>query len=156
MANSAEATGRSFSEEEYPLQELTNGIIAAAIDVHRQLGPGFLEKIYENAVVLELEDRGHKVERQLTCDVNFRGQVIGQHRLDLLVDDQVVIELKSVEALTKTHQAQLRSTLKAANKRVGLLINLGAESLQYKRLVLSRGNLRQSAQSADHQAGQAE
>lgn len=129
MANSAEATGRSFSEKEYPLQELTNGIIAAAIDVHRQLGPGFLEKIYENAIALELEARGHKVERQLSYDVSFRGQVIGQHRLDLLIDDEVVIELKSVEALAKTHQAQLRSILKAANKRVGLLINFNQATL---------------------------
>ncbi len=129
MANSAEATSRSFSEKEYPLQELTSGIIAAAIEVHRQLGPGFLEKIYENAVAVELEARGHKVERQLTYDVSFRGQVIGQHRLDLLVDDEVVIEMKSVEALAKTHQAQLRSTLKAANKRVGLLINFNQATL---------------------------
>jgi len=118
-----------FSKEDYPCQELTDAIIPAAIEVHRDLGPGFVEKIYENALVLELESRGHRVERQLTVNVVFRGQTVGQHRLDLLVDDAIVVELKSVEALAAAHKAQLRSTLKAAGKRVRLLMNFNQATL---------------------------
>ena len=119
-----------FSAEAYPHQDLTESIIAAAIEVHRTLGPGFVEKIYERAFVIELTGRGHKVDRQLTCDVKYLGELVGQHRLDLLVDDRIVIELKSVEALADVHKAQLRSTLKAAAKRVGLLINFNHETLK--------------------------
>jgi GxxExxY protein len=114
---------------EYPLADLTESIIAAGIEVHRTLGPGYLEKIYENAMVLELGARGHQVARQLDGHVVYRGQAIGKHRLDLLVDDQVVVELKSVEALASVHAAQLRSTLKAAGKKVGLLMNFNQEVL---------------------------
>ena len=129
---------RQFSEEDYPLQALTDEIIAAAVAVHRELGPGFLEKIYENALVIELESRGHKVDRQVGVEVSYRGELIGRHKIDLLVDDAVVVELKSVEALAATHKAQLRIALKAAGKRVGLLINFNVTSLVVgiKRFVL--------------------
>jgi len=120
---------RQFDEQEYPLQEPTEAIIAGAVEVHRELGPGFLEKIYENALVLELEARGHEVERQVAVNVGYRGQTIGRHRLDLLVDDQVVVEIKSVKALAQAHKAQLRSALKAAGKRVGLLMNFNQATL---------------------------
>jgi GxxExxY protein len=93
------------------------------------MGPGYVEKIYENALVLELESRGHKVDRQITVDVAYRGKLVGQHRIDLLVDDLVVLELKSVEALANAHKAQLRSSLKAAGKRIGLLMNFNQETL---------------------------
>ena len=105
-----------FPECEYPLRELTEAIIAAAIATHRQLGPGFLGRIYENALAVELELRGHQVKRQVPVTVSYRGRVVGKHKLDLLVDDQVVVELKSVEALAGVHVAQLRSALKAAGK----------------------------------------
>ena len=123
---------REFSEEDYPLQALTDEIIAAAVAVHRELGPGFLEKIYENALVIELESPGYKVDRQVGVEVSYRGELIGRHKIDLLVDDAVVVELKSVEALAATHKAQLRSALKAAEKRVGLLIN-------FNQAVLTKG-----------------
>ena len=123
---------REYSEEDYPLQALTEEIIAAAVAVHRELGPGFLEKIYENALVIEVESRDHKVDRQVGVEVLYRGEPIGRHVVDLLVDDAVVVELKSVEALAATHIAQLRSTLKAAKKRVGLLIN-------FNQAVLTKG-----------------
>ena len=121
--------GNGQDGDAYPLSDLTEKIIAAAVEVHRVLGPGYLEKIYENALVLELEHRGHTVAKQIELDVMYRGKLIGQHRLDLLVDDQVVLELKSVEALANTHKAQLRSTLKAANKKIGLLMNFNQETL---------------------------
>ena len=93
------------------------------------MGPGFLEKIYENALVIELELRGHKGERQITFDVHYKYRLVGQHRLDLLVDDAVVVELKSVERFAPAHQAQLRSTMKAAGKRIGLLLNFSLPKL---------------------------
>jgi len=112
------------------LQELTEKIISAAMAVHTSLGPGFLEQIYENALELELTNRGHQVQRQVWLDVLYRGHVVGQHRLDMLVDQEVVIELKSVEALAAVHKAQLRSTLKAAEKRIGLLMNFNQRKLR--------------------------
>ena len=114
----------------YPHQDLTQSIISAAIEVHRALGPGFLERIYENALCIELDARAHSVARQLVVDVKYRGCRVGQHRIDLLVDDKVVVELKSVEALASAHKAQLRSTLKAADKRIGLLLNFNRATLK--------------------------
>ena len=121
--------GRSFSDIDYPLQALTEKIIGAAVAVHRELGPGFLERIYENAMVLELKSRGHSVEKQVVCDVFYAGKLIGQHRLDVLVDGEIVVELKAVEKILKVHAAQLLSTLKAANKQIGLVINFNQETL---------------------------
>lgn len=118
-----------YLEEFYPHQELTDKIIAAAIEVHRELGPGFVEQIYENALSLELTKRGHGVKKQITCDVRYHDQLVGQHRLDLLVDNAVVLELKSVDAIVDVHVAQLRSTLKAAGKRIGLLMNFNQKML---------------------------
>jgi GxxExxY protein len=122
--------GKQYSAHQYPLQELTEKIISAAMAVHTSLGPGFLEQIYENALELELTNRGHQVQRQVWLDVLYRGHVVGQHRLDMLVDQEVVIELKSVEALAAVHKAQLRSTLKAAEKRIGLLMNFNQRKLR--------------------------
>ena len=108
---------------------MTEKIIAAGIEVHRALGPGFMERIYENALVIELEARGHQVKRQVRFAVAYRGQEVGEHRADLLVDEKIVVELKSVEAIAAVHAAQLRSTLKAAGKQVGLLMNFNQATL---------------------------
>jgi GxxExxY protein len=118
-----------FLEEFYPHQELTDKIIAAAIEVHRELGPGFVEQIYENALSFELTKRGHDVKKQIAYDVRYHEQLVGQHRLDLLVDNTVVLELKSVDSIVEVHVAQLRSTLKAAGKRIGLLMNFNQKIL---------------------------
>ena len=120
---------RCYPEKDYPHQALTEAIIEAAIAVHKELGPGFVESIYENALVLELLSRGHEVARQKCRKVCYRGQPVGEHRADLLVDDEVVVELKSVEASAEVHKAQLRSTLKAFAKKVGLLINFNQPTL---------------------------
>jgi len=113
----------------YPHRELTERIIAAAIAVHRELGPGFVESIYENALAIELTRRGHDVQRQVLLPVYHAGEKIGEHRCDMLVDGEVVLELKAAEQTAKAHKAQLLSTLKAAGKTVGLLINFGLETL---------------------------
>ena len=109
---------------------MTESIIGAAIAVHRDLGPGYVEKIYENALCIELEARGHEAERQITVNVEYRGRLVGQHRIDVLVDGGVVLELKSVDALASVHSAQLRSTLKAAGRRVGLPLNFNQPTLK--------------------------
>lgn len=94
-------------------EELTKKIIGAAIRVHRELGPGFLEAIYEEALCLEFAELGLSFERQYRVEVLFRGQPVGEHRLDLLVEGLVVVELKAVSALQDIFYATLRSYLKA-------------------------------------------
>jgi GxxExxY protein len=111
------------------LSDLTEKIIAAAIDVHRALGPGYLESVYENALAHELKKRGHKVMSQVVFQVQYDGIIVGEHRCDLLVDDLVILELKATEQVAKAHKAQLISTLKAANRPVGLLLNFGLPTL---------------------------
>ncbi len=112
------------------LNELTEAIIGAAIAVHRELGPGLLESTYEARLVYELIDRGFRVERQKELPVIYRGVKIEcGYRLDLIVEDKVVIELKAVDSVLPIHEAQLLSYLKLSGKRVGLLINFNVTQL---------------------------
>ncbi len=112
------------------LNELTEAIIGAAIAVHRELGPGLLESTYEACLVYELIDRGFRVERQKELPVIYRGVKIEcGYRLDLIVEDKVVIELKAVDSVLPIHEAQLLSYLKLSGKRVGLLINFNVTQL---------------------------
>ena len=108
---------------------VTEAIIGAAIEVHRTLGPGFLESIYEEALCVELTLRGARYTRQVPVAVDYKGHRIGESRLDLLVDDAVVVELKAVDALAPVHTAQVISYLKATGCRIGLLINFNVKRL---------------------------
>ena len=117
-------------------EALTRRIIGAAMEVHNTLGSGFLEKVYENALVLELRASGLRVEQQRAVSVCYKGQTVGDYVADLLVEDTVVVELKTVEALTAIHKAQLINYLKAGCVRVGLLFNFHAPKLQWERLVV--------------------
>lgn len=112
------------------LEACTYAVIGAAIEVHRHLGPGFLESIYEEALVRELGSRGLQVQQQLVIPVLYKGSVIAESRVDLLVDDQLVIELKAVETLLPVHTAQLLSHLKAGAFQLGLLINFNVPVLK--------------------------
>lgn len=116
-------------------EELTGKIIAAAIEVHRKLGPGFLESIYENALMLELCTRGLKVENQVEIPVYYAGEEVGKHRLDLLIEDTIIVELKTVKNFEDVHFAIVRSYLKAAGKQHGLLINFAKTTLDVKRVI---------------------
>jgi len=109
--------------------ELTERIIGAAIEVHRILGPGLLESIYEEALAIELELRGIPFQRQVEIDVLYKGHTIKGQRLDLLVEGQVVVELKSVTNLPEVAMAQVLSYLKASGLKRGLLLNFGAPKL---------------------------
>jgi len=104
--------------------QLTNEIIGSAIEVHRHLGPGLLESTYEGCMAFELQQRNLAVERQLELPIMYKGNKLDQsYRIDLLVNNQVVIELKSVNNIEPIHNAQLLTYLKLSNKRYGLLLN---------------------------------
>ena len=105
-------------------EELTRAIIGAAIEVHRSLGPGLLESTYEVCLCRELDILGLRYKRQLSLPVSYKGQQLDAgYRIDLLVEDEVVLELKCVEAITDLHRAQPLTYLKPSGKQVGLLLN---------------------------------
>lgn len=113
------------------INQITEGIIGAAIDVHRELGPGLLESAYEACLVYELMERGFTVERQKSLPITYKGkQVDCGYRIDLLVEGHVIVELKAVDRLESVHDAQLLSYLKLSGCKVGLLINLYVKMLK--------------------------
>ncbi len=112
------------------LEQLTERIIGCAIAVHRNLGPGLLEAIYESALCIELHEAGLKFERQVVVPVKYKGKLIGEHRLDVLVQDLIVLELKSVERFDSVFEAQILSYLRMAGKPVGLIINFNTRLLK--------------------------
>ena len=110
---------------------MTERIIGAAIDVHRGLGPGLLESVYEKCLWLELVERGLFVERQKPVNITYQGRDMGRaFRIDLLVEDTVIVELKSVSALEPVHTAQLLTYLKLSGYKLGLLINFNVPFLR--------------------------
>lgn len=113
-------------------EELTKKVIGCAFKVHNSLGSGFLEKVYENALRIELSGAGLRVEQQIPIQVYYQGEVIGDFVSDLLVEKRLVVELKAIEKLTKLHEAQLVNYLTATGLDIGLLINFG-KSVQIKR-----------------------
>ena len=112
------------------LDRLAHRVIGAAIEVHRLLGPGFLEAVCEEALCVELALRGMGFARQVPCGVRYKGNVVGQARMDLLVADRLVVELEAVESIAPIHVAQLLSYLKAGNFRLGLLITFNVVVLR--------------------------
>ena len=115
-------------------RQLTERIIGAALRVHRELGPGFLKSIYEEALGVELRLIGLQFERQKPVPVFYRGHAIGEHRLDLLIESQLIVELKAVGSLENIHFAIVRSYLKALGLTDALLINFAATRLVVKRV----------------------
>jgi len=109
--------------------ELTAKIIGAAIEVHDILGPGLLESIYEEALCLEFNLRGIKYRRQIDCDIIYKGHIIKGQKLDLLVENEVVVEIKSLSKMPEVALAQTLSYLKATNLKRGLIINFGEKRL---------------------------
>ena len=116
-------------------KELTAKIIDCAYKVHRELGFGFLESVYENALAIELTKAGLKSEREKRIQVYYDGKVVGEFVADILVEEKVIPELKSVSQIHPAHEAQLINYLKATGIKVGLLINFG-EKVEIKRKVL--------------------
>jgi GxxExxY protein len=117
-------------------EELTERIIGCIATVHQTLGPGFAEKVYRNALVLELGEAELKVEVEKEVVVRYRGEDVGRHRLDLVVEGKVLVELKAVTELVAVHYEQLRSYLRATRFEIGLLVNFGTERWDVRRVEL--------------------
>jgi GxxExxY protein len=127
--------GEDFSEDKYLSKELTKEIIGAAMEVHSQLGTGFLESVYEEAMVVEFDLRGINYERQKTLDVFYKERKVKQFICDFLVNGEVLVELKAIKNLTDIEMAQVLNYLKSTGLRLGLLFNFGAKSLEWKRII---------------------
>ncbi len=121
---------------ELSLDQLTERVIGCAYAVGNALGCGFLEKVYENALALELRKAGLKAEQQRAIKVRYRGAIVGDYAADILVNGSVLVELKAADALGDVHTAQCLNYLKATGLQVCLLINFGKPKVQVKRLVL--------------------
>ena len=119
---------------DFKFKEITEKIIGAAMKVHASLGNGFQEVIYQRALEIELEESGLKVAREFCMPVYYKGRQIGERRADFLIDEKISVELKAIIKLEPVHFAQARNYLEAYNLEVGLLINFGSISLEFKRL----------------------
>jgi GxxExxY protein len=116
-------------------EELTEKIIGAAIEVHRRLGPGFLESIYEKSLIIELRKRGLAVESQKELIIEYDGIEVGRHVLDLFVEHTIVVELKVIKNIEDVHFAIVRSYLRAAGLKHGLILNFAKVTLEMKRVI---------------------
>lgn len=115
--------------------EITETIIGCAYSVANELGFGFLEKVYEHSMMIAISEKNLKVENQVPISVYYHEKNVGDYYADLLVDDKIIIELKSVKELSSIHKAQLLNYLKATKKRIGLLINFGSSKVEVKRVI---------------------
>jgi len=117
-------------------KELSEKIIGLAITVHKELGNGFLEKVYENALILEFRQNNIKSEQQVPIPVLYKGQSVGEYYADILVDGKIILELKTVKSIEPIHQAQLLHYLKATKHKLGYVLNFAAQGqIEFKRLV---------------------
>lgn len=121
-------------DKKLPYFELTGSILNCCFEVMKELGPGFLENVYKNALLIGMRQKGLQVEVERSFEVVFRGNVIGRYRADLIVEQTVIVELKCCESLGKEHQAQLFNYLKVSQLPIGLLVNFRRGKLGWKRL----------------------
>ena len=119
------------------INAVTFAINGAVFEVNRVLGPGFLEKVYENALLIELKKQGIKAESQVLIKVCYKENVVGEYIADTLVEGKVIVELKTVETIDKIHEAQLLNYLKATGMRVGILVNFKRPKAEIKRMVFN-------------------
>jgi GxxExxY protein len=117
----------------YP--DLSYQIMCAVFEVHNQLGPGFTEDIYEAALALEFKSAGIAFEQQRPIQIHYKGQFVGTYRLDMVVEQKIILELKAVTTMSNVYKAQLRSYLCATNLQLGILINFGSERVQSERIL---------------------
>ena len=118
------------------INELTYKINGAIFEVNRILGPGFLERVYENAVLIELRGMGLKADSQVPIKVYYKDEIVGEYIADILVEEKVILEFKTVETLDKIHEAQLLNYLKATGIQIGILVNFKHTNAEIKRMVL--------------------
>jgi len=115
------------------LGEVTERILSACFEVSNELGHGFLESVYEKSLVVALQDKGLKAERQVPLDVQFRGKNVGEFFVDIIVEKRILLELKAAKSIATEHIAQTLNYLKATGLEVGLLVNFGSPKLEYRR-----------------------
>ena len=113
--------------------DLTGQVIGLAMKAHRTLGPGFLESVYQKALLYELAKAGFKVESDKPIQVRYEGVIVGDFKADLIVNDELIVELKAVSGIVVEHEVQLVNYLAATGKEIGLLINFGSRSLEFKK-----------------------
>ncbi len=134
MSECAEKPG--FEEPSEELDKLAEQIVGSAYQVHKNLGPGVLERFYRDSMVIELEDRGLKVDKEVQFPVFYNGRRLdGHYVIDIVVEDKIVVELKTVEELSKLHKAQLNTYLKICRCRLGILINFNTTVVEIKRVL---------------------
>jgi GxxExxY protein len=125
-----------FMEDKIIFKDLSYKIVGLAIDVRKELGYGFLEKVYENSLIVLLRESGIKAEQQVPIKVYFHGQIVGDYIADILVEDSIILELKSQDQIAEVHKAQTLNYLKATKLKLAILLNFGKDRLEAKRLVL--------------------
>ena len=130
---------------------LTHAIIGAAMEVHSQLGLGFLEPVYQEALAEELALRGIPFAREVQVPVHYKGKLLAcTYRADFICYDHIIVELKALQELSGKEESQIINYLKAARHELGLVLNFGQQRLQFKRYIFTPSHLRSSAPSADH------
>ena len=120
--------------KDYSLASVTEQLIGAAFEVHNVLGYGFLERVYQRALQVELQLRGLKVELEPKIKVRFKDVIVGEYAADLLVEDKIMVELKADAAYQPLHEAQLLNELRATGVKLGFLINFGRQKVEYRRM----------------------
>lgn len=125
-------------EKDLKHSDITGKVIGCAMKVHRHFGLGFPERVYQNCLIIELEKEGLKCTAETCRDIYYEGKLVGTRRLDLLVEDKVLVELKAVSEIDKTFSNQVINYLRVFDMEVGLLLNFGQESLFFKRYIYSK------------------
>jgi len=151
MNPSSESGTHEIRKRELGHKHLSGQVIAAAVQVHQALGPGFLESVYEEALCIELDFRGIRYERQKSVPLSYRGQPVGEHRLDLLVERVLVVELKAAKTLENIFFATTRSYMKAVDVEDGLILNFATIPLTIKRVGRELGQTKQRPVQSDNQ-----
>jgi GxxExxY protein len=129
-------TQMGTAARDYSLDPVTRELIGAAFEVHKVLGYGFLERVYQRAMQVELTRRGIKVELEPPLQVHYKGVIVGDYAADLLVVDQIIVELKTDPEYQSAHEAQLLNELKGTRIRLSYLINFGRTKVEFKRMVM--------------------
>jgi GxxExxY protein len=123
-------------DEKIIYKDLSYKVVGLAIQVWKELGYGFLEKVYENALMILLQENGIKAEQQVPIKVSFHGKVVGDYIADILVEDQIILELKAQDKIVEIHKAQTLNYLKATGLKLAIVLNFGKHKLESERLVL--------------------
>lgn len=127
---------QGLGDDNWPEAGLTRNVLAAAFEVSNQLGAGFLERVYQNALLVDLKIRGISTQNEVPLNVSYKGHEVGRYVADMIVDGCLIIEVKAIENLSRSHVGQTLNYLRATGNKLALLINFGRNRLQYQRVIL--------------------